>query len=90
MNESSSFYNFIVIYLIVQAILGILLFEWAYSKTDRHRTFNKERDEKFHSYRRLDAGKWGRFNMYPGAILVMPTRLLLCIITLSIMAILAS
>lgn len=66
------------------------MFEWAYSWTDRHRTYHKERDEKFHSYRRLDAGKWGRFNMYPGAMLVMPTRLLLSILALIIMAILAT
>jgi len=76
--------NVILIYMAVQAVIGWLLFEWAWSKTGRIREVDEERDDKFHSFRRLDAKRWARWKMYPGALLIMPTRLVLILITLII------
>lgn len=74
----------------VQAIIGLLLFEYAYSVSKRQQKKNKEREAKFHSYVRLDAGKWSRWKLYPGALLLMPTRLVLVLISMILLAILAS
>jgi len=74
----------------VQAIIGLLLFEYAWSVTKRQQKRNKEREAKFHSYVRLDAGKWSRWKLYPGALLLMPTRLLLVLVSMILLAIIAS
>jgi hypothetical protein len=43
--------------LIINAILGLLTFEWAWSSSKLVRVEDEERDKKFPSRRRLDIGK---------------------------------
>jgi len=61
--------------MIIQAIIGMILFEHFWAKTKRYRENNAKRDSKFPEYRRNDAKFWTRAKFYPGALLTMPTRL---------------
>ena len=79
-----SWSTFFTIYMVIQAIIGILLFEWAWKKTKRVRECPKELNHKFYSFCRLDAHKWRRWKLYPCAITTMPTRLVLMIVTLCV------
>jgi len=63
--------------MVIQAIIGLILFEYFWAKTKRYREINKKRDEKFPEYRRNDAKYWTRARFYPGALLTMPTRLVI-------------
>ena len=73
------------IYFILYELFGILLFEWAWSKTFRARKIDEARDSNFPAWRRLDTTKWSRLRFYPGAITILPLRLfsmiLLAIVT---------
>jgi len=40
---------------------------------------NTERDEKFPYFRRYDAQYWARWKLYPGAMFLMPTRIVLLV-----------
>ena len=53
------------------------MIEYAWSKTTRYRNIDERRDGSYPSYRRLDAKYWARWKFYPGAMLMMPTRLVL-------------
>jgi hypothetical protein len=46
--------------IVGNALIGIVLFEWAMCKTKR---------------RRLDVKKWSRWKMYPTAMTIMPIRI---------------
>ena len=68
-----------------QALLGIMLFEWAYSHWARHMDGNEERDRHFPAYRRMDVHKFARWKFYPGALLL-PIRLTLFVLPISVVA----
>jgi hypothetical protein len=68
------------IYLIVQAVIGVLAFEYAWYKTKRYREVNEDRDSQYQAFCRLDAKNWSRFKFYPGAVLMMPSRIVLLLI----------
>ena len=53
------------------------MIEYAWSKTARYRAIDEKRDGSYPSYRRIDAKYWARWKFYPGAMLMMPTRLVL-------------
>ena len=57
------------------ALIGIVLFEWAMCKTRVVRRIDEERDSLFPAWRRLDVKKWSRWKMYPTAMTIMPIRL---------------
>lgn len=61
----------------VQAVIGIILFEWAYKKVAGFRRIDPEREEYFKAFARVDAVHWARWKFYPLAILTMPTRVVL-------------
>jgi|TARA_B110000285_G_C15134511_1_gene625948 hypothetical protein len=44
------------------------------------REVDEERDSQYPAFRRRDVQNWARWKFYPGAVLVMPTRLILLII----------
>jgi hypothetical protein len=67
----------LLIALGVQAIIGLLLIEYAFRRLSRFRDGNEERDSKFPAFRRRDVKHWSRFKFYPGALLAMPARLFL-------------
>ena len=69
-----------LIVLITNAMLGIILFEWAWIKMYVHRTLPgqlPELHEKMAAFRRLDADKWRKWQFYPGAMTVLVPRLVL-------------
>jgi hypothetical protein len=68
------------IYLIVQAIIGIVAIEYAWSRLKRFREIDPIRDAKFPAFRRNDAQYWARWKFYPGAMFLMPTRLVLLVV----------
>lgn len=70
----------ICIYMIVQAVIGIIGIEYAWYRTRRFRKFDEERDREFPHFRRFDTMYWQRWKFYPGAMLVMPTRCMLLIL----------
>lgn len=55
------------------------MLERAWAKTARFRDGDETRDAKFPYFRRLDVGKWRRWKFYPGALLLMPLRLLIIV-----------
>ena len=79
---SSSFFlpwfvSILLKYLLWQAVVGALLFEWCWYSTRQYRTKNEKRDGKFPEFRRLDNVQgWTKSMFYPGAVLLMPTRAL--------------
>ena len=74
--------------VLANAVLGIALFELAYSQiAPRIKDGNEERDKIYPVFRRMDTKKWSRLNFYPGAIFL-PFRLAFLILDCSILAIL--
>ena len=72
----------IFIYILLNALTGVLLFEWAWSKTDRVRRIDEKRDSLFPAWRREDTHKWSRLRFYPGAVTILPLRFL-CLLLLA-------
>lgn len=68
-----------MIYFVVQAVIGIIAIEYAWCRTKRFRENNPARDEQYPAFRRYDAQYWARWKFYPGAMLLMPTRLVLLV-----------
>ena len=62
-------------FLLVNAVLGIIAFEWAWHKTRRFRNPIKELDEKFFMQARYDAVTWRKWKFYPGAMFLLIPRM---------------
>ena len=56
----------------------------AYSRTAPYRKTDEERDCIYPAFRRNDIQNWSRCKFYPGAILLMPFRIILMILIMSI------
>jgi hypothetical protein len=67
--------NWIITVLILNAIFGLILFEWAWKVVKPVRNIVEERDSKYPAFRRYDAKYWSRARFYLGAMTVMPFRL---------------
>jgi hypothetical protein len=63
------------IIFLVQAIIAILLVEFALHGTKPVWEQNQERDQKYPMFRRYDLKNWTRINLYPPAVLLMFPRL---------------
>lgn len=68
------------------ALLGLLMFEWAWFKTTRLRVDNSERDKRFPAFKRRDK-QWRKWRYYPGALLFLPAKGIAIILTLAITSI---
>ena len=64
---------------ILQGVIGVLVFEWGWKKTERVRLGQPEMYAEFLAYQRLDLHKWSRWNHYPGCFLFMIPRMLTAI-----------
>ena len=60
----------------------------------RIRDINEEREKYYHAIARQDAPHWARWKFWPGAMIMMPTRVLLlclgfitCVICISVLSI---
>jgi len=69
----------LALYLIIQAIIGIWIFESIYKGLSKYQEVNEKRDGKFPQYRRHDAKHWNRWMFYPGAMFLLTTKLILMI-----------
>ena len=65
---------FWTIVLIINAVVGVYIFETAWYFTRRHRNVVEERDKLFPAWRRNDVGKWNKMAMYPLAATIMVPR----------------
>jgi len=63
-------------FLVLNACLGAFLFERAWANTKRQREVSEERDRHFPAWRRHDAPKWKKWQMYPFAVTILIPRLL--------------
>ena len=61
--------------LILNALVGLAIFEYSWASTKKMRREDSERDKDFPWYKRLDAPKWNKLAMYPFALTIMPLRL---------------
>ena len=77
-----------LILLIINAILGLAAFEWAWLQMKPFRNYVKERDDRYPPFKRLDVLKWRKWKFYPGAITLMPLRFIICIVSIIIVYIL--
>ena len=76
----SFFSSFGGILLITNAVVGMLCFEWAWSKTHRFRTPNKDLNSIFSMFERNDAKYWARWKFYPGVITLLIPRMIIAIL----------
>lgn len=67
---------FWIILLLVNALIGLFLFDHAWKQTEMHRTKDEERDANFPAWRRYDTHKWNKTSMMLMAVTVLPLRFL--------------
>lgn len=67
-------WNYLILYLEIQAVVGILLIEYIFYKCKTLRTPDKERDAKFPHICRTDLERWSRVSLYPYAATIMIPR----------------
>ena len=66
------------IFLIIgYMLLGLCMFEWAWSQVQNIKHVDEARDSQYPAYRRLDAKKWRKWKFYFGAVTWMPIRIVL-------------
>jgi hypothetical protein len=70
------------IYLGVQAVIGIIMVEWVFKIHARFMKQDEARDVNYPAFRRYDSKNWKRWKFYPGAMLFMPTRMLIILLCL--------
>ena len=68
---------FWLIAIVINAVIGVVLLEYAWSGTKRHRQVDEERDKRFPAFRRLDLPKWNKMIMYPVAATILLPRFIL-------------
>ena len=66
----------LVVVLALNALFGLVAFEWGWKKTYRYRNPIQELDEQFPAYRRIDAFKWRKIDFYLGAMTIMIPRII--------------
>ena len=81
-DESSTFLETLVknnkslaIGLTINAVLGLVIFEYAYWQSRRLRNVDEDRDSKFPAMRRTDVRKWRRWKFWPFAMTLLPLRI---------------
>jgi 1-acyl-sn-glycerol-3-phosphate acyltransferase len=65
-----------IILLIINALVGLALFEFAWAATKRYRNLDEVRDSRFPAWRRNDVKHWSRLKLYPVALTLMPVRVI--------------
>ncbi len=74
--------NLIILALIANAVIGALVFNWAWKQLKPIINSEETVDAKYPSFRRIDVKKWDKFKFFLGAITVMPIRFLIGILIL--------
>ena len=65
--------------IIINALLGLILFEVAYNHTRRFRHPNPDLEELYPAYRRRVALNWNKYKFYVGALTLLIPRLIILI-----------
>jgi hypothetical protein len=78
MMESS--YIHAIFWCCLYSLIGLLLFEYSWAQIHSVRNVREERDSKYPAFRRYDAPQWKKWKFYPGAIILMPLRVVLAIV----------
>lgn len=73
------------IFLGVNALIGLVAFEWAWAKVKTIQQVDETRDSQYPAFRRLDAKNWRKWHFYLGAITLMPIRLIISVIPLIVL-----
>ena len=79
-DSSGSSWTFWKVLLILNAIIGLMCFEYAWFKFRRFRNPNRDLDALYPAYARTDVQNWQKWRFYPGAIFLLVPRLLLAVI----------
>ena len=66
----------ICVILLLNSLLGLLLFEYAWKQLKPLRQRDEARDSQFPPFRRTDVAQWKKWKFIPGAITLLPLRLL--------------
>ena len=69
--------------LSLNALIGLIMFEYAWAKSYRARNPIKELDDMFPAYKRHDALKWKKWYFYPGALTLLVPRAIAAILVLA-------
>ena len=71
-----------ILYILLglNAVFGAFLLEVAWKYTRLHRNKDEIRDSHFPSWRRNDLKHWSRLKLYPGALTIMPLRMIMLIV----------
>lgn len=69
-----------IIFLAIYMGIGLLAFEWAWGKVRPLREVDEERDSKYPAFRRPDAKGWRRWKFLPGAVTLLPLRMVMGVI----------
>lgn len=77
-----------VILLLLNASLGLILFEWAWYKNRRWRKPITELDILLPAFRRTDAEHWHKWMLYPGAVTLLIPRFLFGVVLVFVLCIL--
>jgi len=72
-------YSWQIILIILNAMLGLIAFEWAWAKNKRFRKPIAELDQLLPAFRRFDAHKWHKWMFYPGALTLAIPRLIMSV-----------
>ena len=67
----------IFVLMLLNSLLGLVLFEWSWLKSARVRKVVASRDGLFPAWRRNDVSHWSKLKMYPSALTIMPVRIVL-------------
>ena len=83
-NETSwvdyiTFWNMVIF---LNAVCGIIIFEYSWWKMKRFRNPNKELDVLYPGYRRDDIINWSKWKMYPGAATILLPRMLFLVVSM--------
>ena len=80
-------YSWQPILLMANAVIGLILFEWAWYKNRRWRKPILELDEIVPAFRRTDANKWHKWMLYPGAMTLLIPRFLFGLVVVLILCV---
>jgi hypothetical protein len=83
-SQTKWFNSWWFILIIINAILGLIVFELVWKRTIRYRRPIKELNDLFPAFRRNDSVHWKKWLLYPGAVTVMLPRFMLLFVLLMI------
>ena len=72
---------------LVQGVIGVIIFEWAWKRTERVRLGEEACWAEFPSFRKPESHRWSRSLFYPGCFLMLIPRLIFIFFTLGVIGV---